>query len=221
MEKKSYRNKSRQKSDFYTRVAPVYDLLAGPFLRPARRRIVRAAETARCRRILDVACGTADQAVMLAQAGFEVSGLDLSPAMLRVARDKSFQEVTLFQGNARSLPFGPGSFDCVTISLALHEMAKKIRMEAAGEMLRVLKPGGKLIVLDYASSWNWSSAAGLAILGFAETIAGREHFGNFARFTRMGGIDRFLEAFRLKVTLGGTYFLGALRVVLSEKTSTP
>ncbi len=219
MESKTNQGNSRQEVDFYTLVAPFYDILVGPFLRPARKGVVRAAEGQKCRRILDVACGTGEQAIMLAKAGLEVTAIDLSPAMLRVARHKSPPSVSYFLGNAQDLPFSSGSFDCVTISLALHEMAHETRMGATREMLRVLSPGGKLIVFDYAAPQNGRSAFGLTLLGFPERIAGAEHFRNFVRFTRMGGIDQFLKAFPLKVTGGMTYFPGTLRLLVSEKNS--
>ena len=216
MQSKTNRDNPPQKVDFYTLIAPFYDILVGPFLRHARKGVVIGAEAEKCR-ILDVACGTGEQAIMLAKAGIEVTGIDLSPAMLGVARDKSPPAVAHLLGNAENLPFGPGSFDCVTISLALHEMATETRMGTTGEMLRVLTPGGKLIVFDYAAPENWRCAFGLALLGLLERIAGKEHFKNFVRFTRTGGIDQFLKAFALKVIRGKTYYLGALRLVTAEK----
>ncbi len=218
MQSKTNRDNPPQKVDFYTLIAPFYDILVGSFLRDARKGIVRGADAEKCRRILDVACGTGEQAIMLAKAGIEVTGMDLSPAMLGVARDKSPPTVAHLLGNAENLPFGPGSFDCVTISLALHEMATETRMVTTGEMLRVLTPGGKLIVFDYAAPENWRSTFGLALLGLLERIAGKEHFKNFVRFTRTGGIDQFLKAFPLKVIRSRTYYLGALRLVFLEKT---
>ncbi len=217
MENKTNGHNSHQKVDFYTLVAPFYDIFVGPFLRPARKDIRRGAEAEKCRRILDVACGTGEQAIALAKAGSDVTGIDLSPAMLGVARRKSSPNVSYFLGNAENLPFDSGSFDCVNISLALHEMAPRTRMKVTGEMLRVLAPGGEFIVFDYAASENWRHASGLALLGLLERIAGAEHFRNFVRFTRMGGIDHFLRAFPLKVIRSRSYFLGALRLVLSKK----
>jgi ubiquinone/menaquinone biosynthesis C-methylase UbiE len=134
-----------------------------------------------------------------------------------VARDKSPPAVAYFLGYAENLPFSSGSFDCVTISLALHEMALETRMGTTGEMLRVLNPGGKLIVFDYAAPENFRSTFGLALMGLLERIAGGEHFKNFVRFTRAGGIDQFLKAFPLKVISGRTYFPGALRLIIAEK----
>jgi len=217
MESKANRDNSRQRVDFYTLVAPFYDILVGPFLIPARKGVVRGAGAQKCRRILEVACGTGEQAIMLAKAGIEVTGIDLSPAMLGVARDKSPPNVAYFLGNAEDLPFASGSFDCVTISLALHEMAHETRMRTTGEMLRVLTPDGKLMIFDYTALENWRSAFGLTLLGLVERIAGGEHFRNFVRFIRTGGIDRFLKPFPLQVIGSRNYFLGALRLIILEK----
>ena len=218
MENKTNRDNSCQKVDFYTPVAPFYDILAGSFLRFARKGIVRGAEEQQCRRILDVACGTGEQAIMLAKEGLDVAAIDLSPAMLRVAREKSPPAIAYLLGNAEALPFGSGSFDCVTISLALHEMAPETRIRTTDEILRILTPGGKLIVFDYAALKDWKSAFGLSILGLLERIAGGEHFKNFVRFIQTGGIDQFLKRFPLKVVECRTFFMGAFRLVFSEKT---
>lgn len=208
---------SRNKIDFYTLIASLYDGIVGPFLRAVRKDILREAKAERCRRVLDVACGTGEQAIMLAKAGLDVTGVDLSQAMLGVARCKSPPSVSYILGNAENLPFGPGVFDCVTVSLALHEMAYHARMGVAAEMLRVLTQGGKLIVFDYAATENIGFALAPGFLGLLERIAGAEHFRNFVRFTRMGGIDHFLKAFPLKVVSSRTYFLGALRLVIARK----
>ena len=203
--------------DFYAMAAPFYDFLTAPFLKASRRGIVRAAKAQQCWRILDVACGTGELARMLAKAGIEVNGVDLSPAMLAVARRKSPPTVAYFRGNAENLPFESACFDFVTISLALHEMPHKMSIGAAGEILRVLSPGGKLVVFDYASLHNRGSAVGLALMGLVEKIAGGEHFRNFVRFTRNGGIEQFLEPFQLKTINSRLSFMGALQVVTMEK----
>ncbi len=153
----------------------------------------------------------------MAKAGIDVTGIDISPAMLDVARGKSPPAAAYVLGNAEALPFASGSFDCVAISLALHEMALETRMGTIREMLRVLPPGGKLIVFDYAAPDNSKSALGLALLGLVERMAGADHFNNFVRFTRMGGINRFPGTFALNVTVHRNFFLGALRLVVAEK----
>ncbi|MDR3568030.1 MAG: class I SAM-dependent methyltransferase [Syntrophobacteraceae bacterium] len=210
---------STQIFDFYAMVAPFYDLMTAQFLKSARTTIVRAAKGQNCRRILDVACGTGELAVMLAKAGMEVTGLDLSPAMLSVAHRKSLPTISYFRGNGENMPFKSAGFDCVTISLALHEMPHKVSLGVAGDILRVLAPGGKLIVFDYAALANRGSALGLTLMGLVEKLAGAEHFQNFVRFTRNGGIQKLLESFPLKTVESRLSFLGALQVVTMIKSN--
>lgn len=215
--KTSNGNNGRRKIDLYTMAAPFYDFLTVPFLKAARKGIVQAARAQQCGRILDVACGTGEQARMLARAGFAVNGIDLSPAMLTVARRKSPPAVTYFRGNAENLPFESACFDCATISLALHEMPHEMSKGVAAEILRVLTPGGRLIVFDYAALHNGGSAWGLALLGLAEKMAGAEHFRNFVRFTRSGGIQQFFDSFKLRKINTSSSFMGALQAVTMEK----
>ena len=148
-------------------------------------------------------------------------GLTLMPysgAMLKVARGKSPPTVSYVLGNAENLPFGPEAFDCVSASLSLHEMEYHTRIGVAVEMLRVLAPDGRLIVFDYAAGENTKFALALGFLGILERIAGAAHFANFARFTRMGGIGRFLKAFPLRIITTRSYFLGALQLIVAEKS---
>jgi demethylmenaquinone methyltransferase/2-methoxy-6-polyprenyl-1,4-benzoquinol methylase len=206
------------KTDPYAMAAPLYDFLTAPFLKTARKAIIRAASSRKCTRILDVACGTGEQAVMLAKAGFEVNAVDLSPAMLAVARRKSPAAVTYLHANAQNMPFQSSCFDGVTISLALHEMERRVSIGVAREILRVLTPGGSLIVLDYAALNDRDSGLGLSLMGLVEKVAGRDHFRNFVRFIRNGGIEQFLQPFELKTISSNTTLLGAARIVVLEKS---
>lgn len=114
----------------------------------------RLAEAARIRpgqHILDVACGTG----VLARALLErvgpsgaVTGLDINPGMLAVARRKE-PKVDWRQGPAEALPFGDGSFDAVVSQFGL--MFFENRRVAIAEMMRVLQPGGRLAVAVWAA----------------------------------------------------------------------
>jgi demethylmenaquinone methyltransferase / 2-methoxy-6-polyprenyl-1,4-benzoquinol methylase len=96
-------------------------------------------------RILDLAAGTGASSVRLREAGASVVSCDFSVGMLRVGRRK-FPDLDLIAGDALRLPFADESFDCVTISWALrnvHDVTVALK-----EMLRVTKPGGRLVVLE-------------------------------------------------------------------------
>jgi len=115
-----------------------------------KRRLVALAQLGPGQRALDVCCGTGDVALTLARTGAQVTGLDFSPEMLAVARRRaqtSNAPVEFVQGDALALPFADATFDAVTISYGLRNLADF----AAGlaEMARVLRPGGRLVVLDF------------------------------------------------------------------------
>jgi len=115
-----------------------------------KRRLVGLAQLGPGQRALDVCCGTGDVALALARTGAQVTGLDFSPEMLAVARRRaqvSNAPVDFVQGDALALPFADATFDAVTIGYGLRNLADF----AAGvaEMARVLRPGGRLVVLDF------------------------------------------------------------------------
>lgn len=140
----------------FATIAPRYDLITrllsyGQDARWKRRlaRIVRDEAAGRRLRVLDLACGTGDVALSLAGA-HGVTGLDLTTAMLRIARQRardSGARAMWLAGDMTRLPFAPGSFDVVTTSYGLRNVP---RLDAAlDEIARVLTPGGLLVSLDF------------------------------------------------------------------------
>lgn len=105
-------------------------------------------------RALDVACGTAELALIMAdQVGPDghVWGVDLSPGMIQVAERKLARSplrtrITLRTGNALDLPFADGTFHCVASGFALRNFADVPR--ALREMARVARPGGRVLALE-------------------------------------------------------------------------
>lgn len=126
-----------------------------------RRRALKAiVERGRAQEILDVACGTGDFSIDIASAaapGTIVTGLDLSEGMLAVMREKVARKglegrIRLLQGNCESLPFPDGSFDCVTIAFGIRNFEH--REVALKEILRVLRPGCRLVILELSVPEN-------------------------------------------------------------------
>ncbi|HET9191790.1 MAG TPA: class I SAM-dependent methyltransferase [Vicinamibacterales bacterium] len=108
-------------------------------------RLVRFAGVRPGDRVLDVACGTGVVAVTAAVRGASVTGLDLTPELLDVARDNArvaAVDIDWREGDAENLPFAPNSFD-VVISQFGHMFAPRPDIVTA-EMLKVLKPGGTI-----------------------------------------------------------------------------
>jgi len=107
-------------------------------------------------RILDLAGGTGDLAARLARLvgpGGEVVIGDINPSMLQVGRERLLDRgiasnVRFVQANAESLPFPDHSFDCITIAFGLRNVTDK--QKALESMFRTLKPGGRLLVLEFS-----------------------------------------------------------------------
>ncbi len=108
-------------------------------------RLVKHARLREGMRVLDVGCGTGVVAVTAARAGAHVTGLDLTPELLAVARTNSATagvDIDWHEGDVERLPFEPATFDAV-VSQFGHMFAPRPDV-AIGEMLRVLKPGGTI-----------------------------------------------------------------------------
>lgn len=105
-------------------------------------------------RILDVGCGTGRSLAQIAAAlpGAQLSGVDLSPFYLEEARRRLARvpDLSLINESAEKLPFRDGWFDAVTSVYLLHELPRRVRRRALAEMLRVLRPGGLLVLEDSA-----------------------------------------------------------------------
>ncbi|MDR2164437.1 MAG: bifunctional demethylmenaquinone methyltransferase/2-methoxy-6-polyprenyl-1,4-benzoquinol methylase UbiE [Zoogloeaceae bacterium] len=109
-------------------------------------------------RVLDIAGGTGDLSLAFAKrvgASGQVVLTDLNNAMLTHGRDRLMDKgfaVPVAQCDAENIPFPDNAFDCVTVAFGLRNMTRKDR--ALAEMRRVLKPGGRLLVLEFSRVWK-------------------------------------------------------------------
>ena len=105
-------------------------------------------------RLLDVACGTGRTLHQLSRAhpSLRFHGVDLSPAYIRLARERlrDVGELTLAVDNAEALPWADATFDVATSVYMFHELPRNARRNVAREIARVLRPGGLLVVEDSA-----------------------------------------------------------------------
>nr|WP_041833102.1 demethylmenaquinone methyltransferase [Actinoplanes sp. N902-109] len=102
-------------------------------------------------RVLDVGAGTGVSTEELERSGAYAVGADLSTGMLRVGR-RSGRQVPLVAGDALKLPFGDETFDAVTISFALRNVADT--GAALRELARITRPGGRLVVCEFSTPTN-------------------------------------------------------------------
>ena len=99
------------------------------------------------REVLDIGCGQGALARMLAGAGYEVTGIDSAPEAIAAARDK-VPGVRFEAAGAEALPFAAARFDACLFLNSLHHVPMPLMAQALQEALRVLRPGGEVIVVE-------------------------------------------------------------------------
>ena len=155
-------DKAERVRRMFAAIAPSYDLnnRLHSFGRDQawRRAAVKLADLKRSDSVLDVACGTGDLTRAFADAGAAiVVGLDFTAEMLDIARTKPLgstagspvtNTISYVQGDAMALPFDDASFEVVSIAFGIRNVSDPAK--ALREFRRVLRPGGRLIVLEFS-----------------------------------------------------------------------
>jgi ubiquinone/menaquinone biosynthesis C-methylase UbiE len=114
------------------------------------RELIRLAGVRPGESVLDVGCGSGYLAGLAAEAGGSVLGVDASEPMIEFARRRLGSATCRFEvGTAQALPAGDGEFDVVLTSLVLHHLPDADQPAALTEMHRVLRPGGRLLLVDF------------------------------------------------------------------------
>lgn len=152
-------SKKEQVSRMFDGIAPYYDflnrLLSLGIDTIWRKRAIEQLEERKPRYILDVATGTADVALEMARRlqPEKITGLDIAPQMLEIGREKVRKKglesiIELQVGDSENLPFEDNTFDALTVAFGVRNFEHLER--GLQEMYRVLKPDGKLVVLEFS-----------------------------------------------------------------------
>jgi len=120
--------------------------------------------------VLDVGCGTGTLAIAIKpQVGTgEVHGIDASPEMIQVAKEKAAKDgsdIDFRVALIEAIPFSEASFDLVTSTLMLHHLPDDLKAKGFLEIRRVLKPGGRFMAMDFAADGHSPLGHLLSIFG--------------------------------------------------------
>ncbi|MCA3239592.1 MAG: bifunctional demethylmenaquinone methyltransferase/2-methoxy-6-polyprenyl-1,4-benzoquinol methylase UbiE [Curvibacter sp.] len=214
------REKARRVRGVFDSVASKYDvmndLLSGGLHRLWKAYTVKVANLRRGDRALDIAGGTGDLALAFAKKvgkTGEVVHTDINQAMLRVGRDRLLDAGVVLPTvvcDAEKLPFPDGYFDLVSVAFGLRNMTHKDM--ALAEMCRVLRPGGRLLVLEFSrvappleKAYDWYSFKVLPRLG--RLVAGdADSYRYLAESIRMHPGQQDLKALMHKAGFGHVDF---------------
>ena len=156
----NYKGSSKRErvEDMFDRIAPKYDLLNKVLSvgvdRGWRKKMVAELKPSQPKTMLDIATGTADVAIACMKLQPDhITGIDISALMLAEGQKKIeglgiAQQITLQQADSESLPFADNSFDAITVAFGVRNFQNLDK--GLSEMLRVLKPNGKVVILEFS-----------------------------------------------------------------------
>ena len=199
-------------NSMFARIAGRYDLanhlLSGGVDYWWRQRLVRAVHDAQPSAVLDLATGSGDVAFALADGlppGVQVAGMDFCQPMLDEAVKKRaangrWADIEFLPGDGMALPLPDASFDAITVSFGLRNMAD--RPKALSEMRRVLRPGGRLFVLEFSQPYFWFRPFYYAYLKFVLPLVAGVVTGDRSAYEYLGGsIEQFPARAAMRVEI--------------------
>ena len=163
--KDSEQTKKQQVAGMFDQIAFRYDFL-NRFLSGGidiywRKRAIKELSALQPKKILDVATGTGDVAIMTCKflKPETIIGIDISEGMLQLGRVKVAnlllnKQIELLQGDSEAINFPDNTFDAITVAFGVRNF-EDLR-KGLSEMKRVLKPGGKLVVLEFSKPKQWA-----------------------------------------------------------------
>ena len=201
----------------YNSSAKYYDPVLNPFVNHIRRSVTKWVILNQPENILDIGCGTGKQ-ISLFPKNMKIIGVDLSLAMLQIAEKQVAGKC--IRGDATNLPFRDNGFDLIISQFALHEKTMDTIFAELREIQRLLKPGGKLLVVDfdfpdkqtlYSRFLKW----GIMLI---EKLAGKEHFANYKVWMNHGGLEKILAKVGWNMQENHHFYCGNVRMIIWKKS---
>ncbi len=225
---------------YYSRIYRSYDLVNRLFTfgldRKWRRYTAQKCLESKPLQIIDLCCGTGDLAIALSRQADEkvsITGYDLNAEMLALAREKASllaQPPTFLMGDAASMPFDSDSVDCITIGFGFRNLTweNPQRDVFIGEMARVLKPGGRLLILESARpenkviAWLYDLYLKFILIPLGGIISGnREAYrylaGSSSDFYPFHELQSMLQNRHLSLKKESVFLLGSVNLLIATK----
>jgi ubiquinone/menaquinone biosynthesis C-methylase UbiE len=208
---------ARVAKDGYGIRAKVYDRFLEPSLAPLRAVARGIVPPSAGWVVLDIGCGTGAALADYQAAGCVALGADPSAAMLDRANSRLRGAADLRLMAGTRVPFPDSCADLVVISLVLHSVDRAAALDLLAEAVRLLRPGGRVLVIDFGSTglrfprgWWMRSVTVLA-----ELAAGLRHASNSLHYLRQGGLPSLaaaadLEIEAIKPVAGGNVLIAVL-----------
>ncbi len=173
---------SQQTERFYNRFRFLYPLV-DVFLKPQKRRFIREINTQPAGQLLDVGVGNGSHLPLY--RGHQITGIDTSAGMLAAAARHQQYNIRLLQMNGEQLLFKNEKFDYVVLShvITVADNPEQLVQEA----LRVLKPQGKLFILNHITPGNWLQYVDRAF----QLLSGLLHFKSVFYLSQIAAISQF------------------------------
>jgi ubiquinone/menaquinone biosynthesis C-methylase UbiE len=180
------RRQARKVVRHYTRLAPKYDRNWDRYTRGSLGKLVERLELSGSERVLDVACGTGRLEAMLREThpDIDVTGVDLSPDMLTVARQRLPEDARTrwLHGTLDAVELPPGSFDLVTCNNAFHLFPEQ--QASLHHMAALARPGGLVALIDWCREYPQLAVLQLLVnagVGQRRRILTRKELGGMLR----------------------------------------
>ncbi len=228
--------------EYYSRIYKTYDLVNRLFTFGMdarwRRHTMEACLKNRPVSILDLCCGTGELAISIGRASgkaVHITGFDLNPGMLELARQKAFRlkvdHVDFIQGDAGSMPFRDGEFDCITIGFGFRNLTfeNPNRDLHCREISRIMKPGARLLILESAVPKNrlvaffYRAYLKLFLVPLGGLLSGdwnayRYLSGSSAGFYSYEELSDMLRNYRLILKSERKYLFGSVNLLVATRT---
>lgn len=196
-------SKAADVQKMFARISKPYDFLNRFFSLGIdqwwRFQLIRSVTQKKAQHVLDLATGSGDVALQLQKAGLSPIGLDFCFPMLKQAQTKAPTPLDLVTADALNLPFSDNTFDAITVAFGFRNFENK--KEGLQEIIRVLKPGGSLHLLEFSQPYFWFRPFYFFYLKNIMPLIARIFSKDFAAYLYLGAT---IEAFPSAPDIGNS-----------------